>query len=165
MALAVVSAQDGCENTLIVTITRNLRTVGKSTMLKTKLSSAARGLFEDYSCYFVLQLHHEWLKKKKKKPDMLRRNKQSWRKWTANCFRGLSVRSVWLLLVLWAQRLCTAPVGQAFHPLALFLLSQLVSAITSGVRGQCDSVHIPLVSVSPWSAEGLSRHAGKLEKE
>lgn len=42
MALAVVSAQDGCENTLIVTITRNLRTVWKSTMLKTKLSSAAR---------------------------------------------------------------------------------------------------------------------------
>ncbi len=42
MALAVVSAQDGCENTLIVTITRNLRTVGKSTMLKTELGSVAR---------------------------------------------------------------------------------------------------------------------------
>lgn len=42
MALAVVSARDGCENTLIVTITRNLRTVGKSTMLKTELGSAAR---------------------------------------------------------------------------------------------------------------------------
>ncbi len=41
MALAVVSAH-GCENTLIVTITRNLRTVGKSTMLKTELGSAAR---------------------------------------------------------------------------------------------------------------------------
>lgn len=35
MALAVVSAQDGYGNTLIVTITRNLSTVGKSTMLKT----------------------------------------------------------------------------------------------------------------------------------
>lgn len=152
MALAVVSAQDGCWNTLIVTITRNLRTVGKSTMLKTKLGSAiytgvASGLRKSKVCLKTIHafLYYSFTADDKK-TDMLCRNRQSRRKsyvLTANCCRELSVRSVWSLLVLWAEGCVLLLWAGAFHPLALFLLSQLASVITSGARGQCDSVHIP----------------------
>lgn len=152
MALAVVSAQDGCENTLIVTITRNLRTVGKSTMLKTELGSVARigianRLRKAKACLKTIHafLYYNFTANNKK-TDMLCRNRQRRRKSyvsTANCCRGLSVMSVWSLLVLWAEGCVLLLWAGAFHPLALFLLSQLASVITSGARGQCDSVHIP----------------------
>lgn len=59
----------------------------------------------------------------------------------------------------WGE-LCTAIVGNAFKPLPLFLLGQLDSMITSGVRRQCGTTHIPLVCVS--STECQNRQAGEI---
>lgn len=70
----------------------------------------------------------------------------------------ISVGAVFQSLV--CGELCTAIVGWAFQALALFLLGQLDSMITSGVRRQCGTAHIPLVCVS--STECQNRQAGEI---
>lgn len=141
MALAVPSAQDGCENTLIVTITRNLRTVGKTSALKTELSAVGVsalpttwgkwGLFSAVRAFLYYGFAELWNPTYCVRTGRAGGSYLSWLLIAAEgCQWGLDDR-YWCSGLAWRCRLCTAPVGRGI-PASCFVFAEPIS--------ECDNI-------------------------